>query len=173
METEIWKDIPRLEGQYQVSSLGRIRSMSRYIPVNGPKGKHRRLQKGRIIVQRKRDSSGHLGFDLEHGKTLQTHRLVAAAFLGPCPEGQMVLHNNGDPTDNRPDNLRYGTYSDNHRDIYLQGGKAFKLTLEDVEGIRFGAACGLSDRELAWNFGISRNMANQIRNGKRYGWYQP
>ena len=170
MNTEIWKDIPGMEGQYQASSLGRIRSLSRYIPVNGPKGQTRRYQKGRILCLRPRDSTGHLAFDTKHGTTCQTHRLVAAAFLGPCPEGLLVLHNNGDPGDNRPENLRYGTPLENQRDVYYQGKRMKKLSLSDVEGIRFGFYCGYTDRELARLFGVQPCTINRIRNGKRFGW---
>lgn len=170
METETWKDIPGLEGQYQASILGRIRSLNRYIPVNGPMGQTRRYQKGRILCLRPRDSTGHLAFDTKHGTTYQTHRLVAAAFLGPCPEGLLVLHNNGDPRDNRPENLRYGTPLENQRDVYYQGKRMKKLTLSDVEGIRFGFFCGFTDRELARIFGVHPCTINRIRNRKRFGW---
>jgi hypothetical protein len=44
-----------------------------------------------------------------------------AAFVGPCPEGMEVCHNNGDPTDNRMENLRYGTHSSNEQDKLIHG----------------------------------------------------
>ena len=170
MNTEIWKDIPGMEGQYQASSFGRIRSLSRYIPVSGPKGIRRRYQKGRVLALRPRDTTGHLAFDIKHGRTFQTHRLVAATFLGPCPEGLIVLHNNGDPTDNRPENLRYGTQRENQLDVYYQGKRMQKLSLEDVEGIRFGFYCGYTNRELAGLYGVHPCTINRIRNRKRFGW---
>jgi hypothetical protein len=41
------------------------------------------------------------------------HRLVLLAFVGPCPAGHEVLHLNHQPADNRLENLRYGTRSEN------------------------------------------------------------
>src|SRR5690606_32157657 len=47
--------------------------------------------------------------------------LVAAAFLGPRPEGSEVCHINGDPADNRVENLRYGSRSENVLDQVRHG----------------------------------------------------
>lgn len=47
---------------------------------------------------------------------MAVHRLVMAAFVGPCPDGIEVCHNNGNPADNRLSNLRYGTHSENQLD---------------------------------------------------------
>lgn len=170
METENWKDIPGLEGKYQASDHGRIRSLDRYVTCHRNGKSYQRLHKGRVIRLPARDKTGHLSFHIGHTPSAYAHQLIAAAFLGPCPEGLMVLHNNGDPTDNRPENLRFGNHADNYYDTYLQGGKIHKLSLEDVEGIRFGVFAGHKDKELAWNFEVDSSMINRIRNRKRYGW---
>ncbi len=162
MGPETWKDVPGYEGNLQASTAGRIRCSAR--------GRRRSLDENNIIRPRVRDRSGHLSICIYHGKEEQVHRMVAAAFLGPCPEGMMVLHNNGDPADNRPENLRFGNAAENDHDIYRQGGKRRKLDLADVEGIRFGMLAGHTDRQLAWNFDVDISMINRIRNGKRYGW---
>lgn len=49
------------------------------------------------------------------------HSLVALAFIGPRPHGYEVCHNNGNPLDNRVDNLRYGTSADNKLDQVRHG----------------------------------------------------
>ena len=54
-------------------------------------------------------------------RTRLVHRLVAAAFLGPCPDGQEVLHGNGQRLDNRLENLRYGTRQENVMDTIRHG----------------------------------------------------
>lgn len=54
-------------------------------------------------------------------RTQRVHRVVASAHLGPCPEGMEVLHIDGDRTNNRADNLRYGTRSENNRDQVRHG----------------------------------------------------
>jgi hypothetical protein len=53
--------------------------------------------------------------------TITVHRLVAAAFLGPRPDGMMICHWNGDPADNRVENLRYATRVDNALDSLRHG----------------------------------------------------
>lgn len=51
----------------------------------------------------------------------KVHRLVARAFLGPCPPGQEVCHWDGDPANNRIDNLRYDTRASNSTDTVRHG----------------------------------------------------
>ena len=100
-----WKPIPNHE-KYSVSDDGRVRNS---------KGLELR---GRDI------GSGHLQVALyAKGKrsNLQVHRLVLAAFVGPCPEGMEVRHLNGIPGDNRLVNLAYGTSSENKRDMIAHG----------------------------------------------------
>ena len=76
---EIWKDIQGYEGRYQVSNLGRVRSLDRY-SWNGYKYW---LQKGKILkpFQQK---SGYVNVDLSNGHSkshkYRVHRLVAQAF---------------------------------------------------------------------------------------------
>lgn len=70
------------------------------------------------------DGKGHLTIRLRRngeGKPFFVHRLVMAAFVGPCPDGMVVCHNNGNGLDNRLDNLRYDTQSENMNDTKRHG----------------------------------------------------
>ena len=118
---EIWRPIPGWEGLYSASDRGRIRSEARTIRVNG--GNVLRRLPGRILRARP-DAKGYLRVNLWRGGTSTTygvHRLVILAFAGPGAPGEEVRHLNGVETDNRADNLAWGTSSDNERDKVAHG----------------------------------------------------
>jgi hypothetical protein len=81
-----------------------------------------------------------------------------------------VLHINGNPKDNRLINLRYGTRTENILDVYNQGGAWRKLSISDVEAIRFGLYCGISCVELAAMFNVSTDAISRIKNGRSFSW---
>lgn len=127
--TEKWRAVPGWEGTYEVSDQGRVRSLPR--SVRGGFTGHR-LVLGRVLQPVKR-TSGHRGVILTDGDRRErpgVHQLVARAFLGPCPNGHEVCHNNGDPTDNRAENLRYGTRHENIMDAVKH--RAHWQTKKDV-----------------------------------------
>ena len=94
--TEIWKNIEGYEGKYQVSNLGRVKSMIGQEKVLHPK-KHR---------------NGHLQIGLHKDKkrkTMYIHRLVAQAFI-PNPDNlPCVNHKDENPNNNNVDNLEWCT----------------------------------------------------------------
>jgi hypothetical protein len=55
------------------------------------------------------------------------HRLVALTFIGPCPDGLEVCHNDGVHTNVTRGNIRYGTKSDNAKDRVKHGRQASNL----------------------------------------------
>ena len=57
---------------------------------------------------------------------VKEHRVIAAAFHGPCPDGLEVCHRDGVRTNNHPDNLYYGTKSQNQIDSIRHGTKKEK-----------------------------------------------
>lgn len=117
---EIWRPVVGWEGLYEVSDLGRVRSFGR-VAKCGHGGT--RFLKGRLLKAFS-GTSGHLRVDLSlDGKRTPSaiHRLVLEAFVGPCPEGQEVLHWDDDPTNNTLGNLRYGTRSENLLDKVRNG----------------------------------------------------
>jgi len=64
----------------------------------------------------------------------RVHRLVLEAFIGPAPKGTICCHNDGDPTNNRLENLRWDTHSSNTRDAirhgtYVPPGARYKRAL--------------------------------------------
>jgi HNH endonuclease/NUMOD4 motif len=131
---ENWKPVPvrGFEPAYQVSDKTQVR---RSAP-----GKATYV--GRILKPHP-NTKGYLTVTLYFAgkrKSCMVHKLVAVAFLGPCPVGKEVNHLNGIKTDCRPSNLRYDTPGDNHRHAYQLWLKTpnatSKLTKDDVKVIR-------------------------------------
>jgi NUMOD4 motif/HNH endonuclease len=113
---ERWAPIPDYEGYYEASALGRIRSLDRIVPYRG--GTPRRIR-GHILKQAVDPDDGRHEVRLNRdgkGRTVQVHRLVLLAFRGSCQPGQEGCHNNGDASDNRLENLRWDTHSENMYD---------------------------------------------------------
>lgn len=168
---EIWKDIPGYEGKYQASNMGRIKSLSRVIQGRNQFGYFEWKCAEKILRPGRHDQYGHLSVVLnDPRRSYMVHQLVMMAFVGEAPEGMCVLHTNGDAADNRLANLRYDTQSENVLDVFRQG-KAWKtLTIEDIEQIRFGLACGFSCTELGLLYGVGHQAISKIKNGERYQW---
>lgn len=129
MNEEIWKSIPGYP-DYEISSLGRIRSW---------KG-HRGIGRAKTpkILSTPPDNESYQQIVLcSNGNIIHTrvHRLVMLAFVGPCPEGMEVCHNDGNRANSQLDNLRYDTHINNILDCRLQG-KMGKFTKNQIEQIR-------------------------------------
>lgn len=106
MNEEIWKDIPGYEGYYQISSLGRVRSLDRV--VHTAHGGTRFL-KGTVFRLFMRRGYLTCGLSINGTKrTHQVHQLVAMAFLNHNPNGHTLIvdHINNIPSDNRLENLQ-------------------------------------------------------------------
>ena len=118
---EIWLPVPGFVGCYEVSSAGRVRSLDRLDRLG-------RRRAGRIL-RAKPGSNGYPSVTLAADKDgrrppRSVHVLVLEAFVGPRPEGTEARHLNDDPTDNRLENLAWGTPSDNARDRVRNGHDA-------------------------------------------------
>ncbi|MDK7147208.1 NUMOD4 motif-containing HNH endonuclease [Corynebacterium kroppenstedtii] len=133
MSKERWRPVVDYEGIYEVSDQGRVRSLDRIITQHDGM---KRPMRGRILRQQVRDD-GHTQVVMKYmgvAATRKVHRLVAMAFLGPCPEGMEVCHNNGNPADNRLSNLRYGTRSENMYDRVKHGDHPLAAKKKCIRG---------------------------------------
>lgn len=118
-ETERWRPIPGWEGLYEVSDLGRVRSVDRVIVTDA--GVEKRLQ-ARILKSGMNRRHRHVALCRgDGGRSFRVHRLVMEAFVGDLPEGMEVRHLDDDPDNNRLSNLVYGTRSENVLDRVRNG----------------------------------------------------
>lgn len=113
---EVWIDIKDYEGYYQVSNLGRIRTVKR-----NTKNQFKDKSLIRKLEQR---NNGYLAVRLykdNKSKKFNVHRLVAEAFIKNKNNYAYVNHINGDKQDNRVDNLEWCTASENMKHAIKQG----------------------------------------------------
>ena len=120
-EKEIWVDIPNYEGYYQVSSIGRVKSLSRKVERNGNKTynvKERILKpskagRGYLMVNLYKDGARRFS---------KVHQLVAMAFLNhnPCGYNLVVNHKNFNRLDNRLENIEVVTMRENTNKKHLE-----------------------------------------------------
>ena len=127
---EIWKDIKGYEGLYQVSNLGRVKSLSRmrcygaagYLMMPEKMLKEHPNKKGYLQVLLTDKEKNHKKFSI--------HRLVALHFI-PNPDNlPQVNHKDEDKTNNRVDNLEWMSLRDNVR--YGTGIQRRSITLRTV-----------------------------------------
>jgi DNA-directed RNA polymerase specialized sigma24 family protein len=96
------------------------------------------------------------------------HLIVMEAFVGLRPEGMACCHNDGDPENNRIENLRWDTYQANEDDKLRHGTRLMgsqinaKLTEEQVQEIRRLRGEGTTFAELARRFGVSPQNVEKI-----------
>ena len=110
---EIWVDIHGFEGFYQVSNIGRVRSLDRTITRSDGRTKH---IEGKIISLNCTTNSGYFTVDLYKDNVSHkyyAHRLVAEHFCdNPCNK-PIVNHKDENKLNNNADNLCWATYSEN------------------------------------------------------------
>lgn len=129
--TERWLPVVGFEGLYEVSDMGRVRSLDRVLPyerVDQYSGRVLQIDRRRRgqLLQPGRKPSGHVSVALGRGQSRDVHVLVLEAFVGPCPEGKEALHGNDVGNDNRLANLRWGTRSENVFDAIRNGRRVYK-----------------------------------------------
>jgi hypothetical protein len=119
---------------------------------------------GRALRMRA-DRDGYLRFNIWNAERRMNwphlaHVLVCETFHGErSSPGHEVAHKDGDPGNNRAENLRWSTHAENVADILRHGRRQSPLTVDDVEVIRStyaSSARSASDRAaLAEQYGLS------------------
>ncbi|EKN4745018.1 NUMOD4 motif-containing HNH endonuclease [Yersinia enterocolitica] len=167
-EMEEWKPVLGYEGRYEISNLGRVRTLSTYRINYFHKVLHTFTQnKGYQYITLRNVKGGR--------KTFAIHRLVLEAFVEPCPDGKQVAHWNGDPSDNRVENLRWATSKENIADRARHGRTAFgeragsaKLDRKAVKTIKRLNKSGLSACEVAHLASVNPSTIISIWEGRSW-----
>ena len=113
-EKEVWLPIKSYDGFYEISDLGRVKSLERFI--NNMFGTKTKIKER--FLKFNPDGKGYLNCRLYKngvGKTFKIHQLVAIAFLNhtPCGFKLVVDHIDNNPLNNRLDNLQLITNREN------------------------------------------------------------
>lgn len=165
---EIWRPIPSLNFKYEASNTGRFRNAVTKKILKQFENLH-----GYMVLQARPE--------MYQTVNVRIHRVVAEAFLGPCPDGHVVNHKDGNKKNNHIDNLEYATPSENNQHALDTGlrnpwsGKNarkgtdnhFATISEDVvyEILMIRDQTGYGCRRIGKMLNISRSVVNHILSG--------
>jgi len=157
MKKEVFKDILNYEGMYQVSNLGKIKSL---------KGKKEKFLKPSNTTH------GYLKVNLNKNgiqKTFKLHRLIAEHFIKKIDGKEIINHIDGNKRNNNISNLEWCTHSENIKHAYKTGlkkpksgnqytenNKIWKLTKNDKDFI-IKNKNNFTQKELAKKFNVSQS----------------
>jgi len=180
-----WRGIPGFSC-YEVSEFGHIRR-SLSTPTTGKVGYRKRPG---ALLKAEKTKQGYNRFFLlaDNGrlKKIFVHRVVALAFIGPCPsEKHLALHWDDNPRNNHYSNIRWGTTKDNYKDA-VRNGKSVLICGVDARGEK-NAAARLTNKKvlqarrlffsgkeklttLAQEAGVALSTMSKAINGKNWGW---
>lgn len=120
--SEQWKPVVGFEGWYEVSDHGNVRSVPR-VNAQGKRYKGRLLSPATVP----RTGIRQVVLFRDGERTSSTvHKLVMNAFVGPAPEGQEIVHIDGNASNNRRDNLKWGYRSETSQIILKKGNHVHK-----------------------------------------------
>lgn len=172
---EEWRPVTDFEGYYEVSNLGRVRSLTRR---RKSRHKHGAIHKGRVI-RLGTHTNGYKFIPLRVDRVAcyrRVHRVVLEAFVGRCPNGMNCCHKDGDKSNNRLDNLRWDTQRANALDKRKHGTDNrgtkhwnSKLTEDDIREIRRLIKTDVwNARKLAIHYGITESCMSNILHRKTW-----
>ncbi len=165
---ERWIAVEGYEGLYEVSDLGRIRSVARLISYKGTD--LTALRRG-TLMRGAPDRKGYEHLVLcKKGKqrTVFRSRIVAKAFV-PNPQGfKDVHHKDFDKTNNAANNLEWVTHRMNIDASLKAGNYAKKLTSKLVSEIRTRAANGESQASIARSLGVRYGTVHLVVNRRAW-----
>ena len=174
--SEIWKDIPDYEGSYQVSNMGRVRSVDRVVTFND--GSMRKY-KGKVL----KPAITHRGYErvvlcIDNGLTNKTvHRLVLETFKPHVNMNDLeVNHMDGNKLNNHLTNLEWLTRRDNMLHAHNTGlinnkgerNPNAKFSKVDILEILERLDTGELHKDIGLDYGVSAKYIYHISTGHRW-----
>jgi hypothetical protein len=149
---EEWKDVVGYEGRYQVSDIGRVRSV--------PRKENRNMD---IILSPYQGQYPAVNLRKEgNSRTTPIHRIVAEAFIENPDKKRTINHKDGDKYNNCVNNLEWATDSENNQHAFNTGlrkprsAKMKIVAIKDMAIIEFGSV-----RECARELGVVTRTVRQ------------
>lgn len=186
---EIWIDIKRYEGVYQISNYGKIRSLDRYIEqLNSDGYPYNRFIKGRELSLNRTNGNGYRIVMLGNGYRNQPknneyiHILVAKHFIPNQENKPTVNHIDGDKTNNHVSNLEWATQQEQMKHAFennlnniieyasgkqLKGSECTQARLTELQAkeiYKLANSSKYTDKQIGNLYGVSRKTVNQIKN---------
>lgn len=171
--TKDFAPIPGWEGQYEITTSGVVRSCAH--SRSHWRGGERRYQA--TVLRQEAHSTGYARVVLCRGARIRrafVHTLVLETFVGPRPPRHVARHINGNPTDNRAENLCWGTHHDNSEDK-LRHGRLLagsrhpmaKLSVAQLDAARRLRQEGATATEIAARFGVTAGHIRKLTSNLR------
>jgi ribosomal protein S14 len=171
---ENWRPVVGWEGLYEVSDLGRVRTIPRPLLMRNGLTRMWGVRYFSLAVP----SRGYKAAKLADGRrkaTIAVHRLVLEAFVGPCPEGMECCHGPGGRHDNRLSNLRWATHAENIADkkahgTQTRGERSPAAKLTEAQAVEALDRCARGERPstVAKHLGVSRACVELIVIGRNW-----
>lgn len=170
---ETWVAAFGYEGLYEVSNLGRVKSLlpSKRFAVPGH------------ILKPKRVGLGYVGVNLYKdgkGATISIHKLVMRSFVGEAPPGMNVNHKDGVKKNNALTNLEYVTFASNSMHAFVtgllpqaptyKGAENGNASLSEAQAIEIAVRLQRGERacDIAKDMGVSRYPINDIKSRRKW-----
>ena len=174
---EVWADIQGFEGYYQVSNLGRVRSLPRTVKMHRAGKTYDMHHNGRILRQSVRKDGYLLVQIFKDSKyfTCVVHRLVAKAFLDNPLNLPEVNHIDGDKKNNKVSNLEWCTRSRNIKHAFEHGlidkrnMKCNRKSVRRSDGVMFKSLTEAAAASDAYVSNISKCCHGELEHTAGYG----
>lgn len=172
---EEWKPVVGFEGLYEVSDMGRVRSLDREI-VDNSSGWHKQRSRkfqGKLLIPRNH-TGGYVQYILGHSKYVYAHRLVAVMFISNPKMYQEINHKDGNKKNNIVSNLEWVSRQGNADHAWKNGlikstphkTRLVKLTPEIVTEIKKIHSIGLLNyTDIARKYKVSINAISRAIRG--------